>query len=114
MTFPYRRFQGHLPCPAREIAACKTPRPRFAASVTLIALCAFELLHPMPGHGQATKRKAALPPAPISAGADPKEGQAATEHAYYTVCMNLIQREWEVNHTAGVMKRFSARQKHNI
>ena len=29
---------------------------------------------------------------------------AATERAYYTVCMNLIQREWETNHIAHVLE----------
>ncbi len=84
------------------------PWLRFAAPIALMAaLCAFGFLPAQtPAFGQAAKSKAGVPlPPPPATAAEPKETPAAaTEHAYYTVCMNLIQREWEVNHTARVLE----------
>jgi len=60
-----------------------------------------------PGYGQTQPRKAQIASPPVSrslANKDALAKFAATERAYYTVCMNLIQREWENKNRARVLE----------
>ena len=94
---PYRSITtGQL-----EISRQMLPAGLTAALLTLVMLSG--LTRTIPACGQTAK--AVLLPLPQSAGAEPKETSSdVTEHAYYTVCMNLIQREWEANHSARVLE----------
>ncbi len=92
---PYRSITtGQL-----EISRQMLPAGLTAALLTLVMLSG--LTRTIPACGQTAKAV----PLPQSAGAEPKETPSdVTEHAYYTVCMNLIQREWEANHSARVLE----------
>lgn len=110
MPLSHRRSQNHthcrlIPTGARKISLYRFVLPAGLMAALLTAGTLSDLLRATPASGQTAKGKAALPPSPPPAGADAKETPSAVaERAYYTVCMNLIQREWEGNHTARALE----------